>query len=230
MLKKELLGVASGIVLATTLGACNLGKSPQPTPDVKALYTAAANTLISEMYQQQTQTAEAATPTPPTSPTPLASFTALPTFPIFGALTPFGTAFTLGTPGAGITPLATSVGPLSNGFAVGCNNAVFIGETIKDGTKMAPRHDFDKAWSLLNAGTCTWDEGYSFAFKSGERMDGNDIKIVYSKDFTAPNHSNTFIVHLFAPKTAGEYKGLWQMKSDSAVWFGSLVSVDIIVQ
>lgn len=229
MLKKQLLGVASGAALALTLGACNLGKSPQPTPDVNGLYTAAASTLIAQMNDQQTQTAEAVTPTPPTSPTPLASFTALPTFPAFGALTPFGTPFALGTPGLGITPLATSAGPIANSFAVGRDNATFIGETIPDGTTMNPRHDFKKSWSLLNSGTSTWDEGYSFAFKSGDSLGGKDIKIVDSKDFTAPNHSQTFVVEMFAPRTSGEVKGFWQMKNDAGVWFGSLVSVDIIV-
>jgi hypothetical protein len=33
-----------------------------------------------------------------------------------------------------------------------------------------------------------------------------------------------------APLQNGEYIGYWQMKSDAGAWFGSLVSVDIIVK
>jgi hypothetical protein len=230
MLGKRLLQVVAGIVLAATSAACNLGKSPQPTPDVAGLYTAAADTLVAQLHDQQTQTAAAVPPTPAASPTPLASFTSLPTLPLIAGLTPFGT-FTFGTPGVGLTPLPTLVsGTIVSGFAVGCNNAVFIGETIPDGTKMVPMHSFKKTWSLQNTGTCAWDEGYSFAFKSGERLGGFDVKITKSEDFTEPNHSQAFVIPMEAPKDAGEYKGYWQMKDDSGNWFGSLVSVDIIVE
>ncbi len=219
------------VAVAGTLAACNLGKAAAPTADVNALYTAAAATLIAQLNDQQTQTAQAASPPPLTSPTALASFTPLPTFPVGAGLTPFGTPFTFGTPGIGITPLASlPAGPVTPGMAVGCNNAVFVGEKIPDGTRMSPLHDFKKSWSLLNAGTCTWDEGYVFAFKSGERLGGLDVKIVYSADFTKPNHTQSFVVPMNAPRAAGEYKGFWQMKNDAGVWFGSLVSVDIIVQ
>ena len=47
--------------------------------------------------------------------------------------------------------------------------------------------------------------------------------------FTQPGHSQAFVVHLQAPKAKGEYIGYWQMKTDAGEWFGSLVSIDIIV-
>jgi hypothetical protein len=212
---------------AMALTGCNLGKSPEPTADVNAIYTAAAETLVSQLNDQLTQTAQAVPPTAAESPTPLPSFTPLSTFPVLAGLTPF----TIGTPGVGVTPQSSPLpGPIVNGMAVGCNNASFQGETIKDGTVMSVLHDFDKSWSLQNTGTCTWAVGYAFAFKSGEKLGGKDIKIVQDADVTNPGHSQTFIVHLAAPKTPGEYKGFWQMKDDTGVWFGSLVSVDIIVQ
>lgn len=230
MLQKQFLRVVAGILLAGALGACNLGKSPEPTPDVNALYTAAASTLISQMNDQQTQTAEAVSPTPLLSPTPLASFTPLPTFPVVSGLTPFGTPFTIGTPGAGVTPLATSAGPVVNGFAVGCNNSVLLSETVPDGTTMSAQHDFDKVWSLQNTGTCSWSIGYVFAFKGGDQLGGTDVKIETDAETTAPGHSNAFKVHLFAPKAAGTYQGYWQMKTDTGTWFGARVWFKIIVQ
>ena len=115
-------------------------------------------------------------------------------------------------------------------MAVGCNNAVYLGQTVADKTVMSSQKQFKNGWSLQNTGTCAWDENYSFAFKSGEQMSGEDvIKIVTEEQFTQPGHSQSFVVHLQAPKAKGEYIGYWQMKSDAGEWFGSLVSIDIIV-
>lgn len=215
---------ASAALLMTALTACNIGRAPEPTADVNALYTAAAETLIADFDQQQTQTAQAVTPTPESSPTPLASPSPLPTFPISAGITP------LATLALGLTPIPTSAGPLANSFPVGCDDAQFIGETVPDKTEFDAQKEFSKAWSLQNVGTCAWDEGYSFAFKSGERLSGNDIKITKENDFTKPGESQAFVVKLQAPKQAGEFIGYWQMKNDEGVWFGSLVSVYIIVE
>ena len=229
MLPKNPVAVVAGLLLVTALTACNLARPSQATPDVNALYTAAAGTLISQFNAQQTQTAAAATPTSAASPTPLASFAPLPTLPL--GVTPFGT-FTFSTPGVGLTPLPTLL-PQGTGvysYRVGCNDAQFIGGSPDDGKKIAALTPFKASWSMLNVGTCTWDEGYSFSFKSGDQMQGSDIKIITQDQFTAPGHSQAFVAHLITPKQTGEYKGFWQMKDDKGVWFGSLVWVDIVVQ
>ena len=229
MFPKKRIGALVGLLLAGALTACNLSRASQPTPDVNALYTEAAGTLVAQFNDQQTQTAAAASPTPALSPTPLATLAPLPTLAV--GLTPFGT-FTFSTPGAGLTtPLPTL--PQGTGvysFPVGCDDAQYIGETKPfDKAQLDPLTAFKKGWSLLNVGTCTWDEGYMFAFKSGDEMQGSDVKIVTSDQFTAPGHSQAFVVHLITPHDPGEYIGKWQMKNDSGVWFGSVVSVDIVV-
>ena len=227
MIRTKMLWVAAAAALTAGLSACNLGKAPEPTADVNALYTMAAQTLVVESGLGETQTAAASSPT--VSPTSPASFTPLPTFGVPSGLTPLAT-FALGTPIAGLTPLPTqSSGSGVAGMAVGCNNAVLIGEDPADGKVFSPLKQFQKSWSLQNTGTCPWDENYTFAFKSGEQMSGEDIKIVNEDQFTKPGHSQAFIVHLQAPKPKGEYKGFWQMKSDTGEWFGALVWVDIIV-
>ncbi len=230
MLPKKTLGLIAGLLLATALSACNLARASQPTPDVNALYTAAAGTLVAQFNDQQTQTAAAVPPTSAATPTALATFAPLPTLPV--GLTPLGT-FTFTTPGAGLPTIAPAL-PQGTGvysFPVGCNDAMYIGETKPlDKTTMSGLTTFKKGWSLQNVGTCTWGKGYSFAFKSGDQMDGTDIPIINTDQYTTPGHSQAFVVHLVAPKTAGEYKGLWQMKDDKGTWFGSIVSVDIIVQ
>ena len=233
---KRLFWVVAVLLLTTVLTSCNIGKSPEPTADVNAIFTSAAGTMIAQLNDQQTQTALAVPPTSASSPTPLDTFTPLPTFA--QGSTVLGTPFLFNTPGTGLTPLAPlatiapTTGSGSTHFAVGCNDATFIGETVPDGTMVKPVKRFDKAWSLLNTGTCTWDEGYSFDFKSGDQLNGENILITKRNDsssFTAPGHSQAFIVQMWAPGTAGEYKGFWQMKGDDGNWFGSIVSVDVQV-
>ncbi len=230
----KLIWVATVLLLAAALTSCNIGKAPEPTQDVNAIFTSAAGTMIAQLNDQQTQTAQAVPPTALASPTPLDTFTPLPTVAGLVGVTPFGTPFTLSTPGGALTPLATAVpaGSGSTGFAVGCNNAVLVAETIPDGTIIHPAKRFDKAWQFQNTGTCTWDQGYSFDFKSGEQMQGQNVVLTQQSpktDFTAPGHSQSFIIQMWSPGTAGEYKGYWQMKDDHGNWFGSLVWVDIVV-
>lgn len=230
----KLIWVLTVVLLAAALTSCNIGKAPEPTQDVNAIFTSAAGTMIAQLNDQQTQTAQAVPPTSNASPTPFDTITPLPTLGSLAGVTPFGTPFTISTPGGAVTPLAVQpttapAGSGSTGLAVGCNNAVFVGETVPDGTIIHPAKRFDKAWQFQNTGTCTWDEGYSFQYKSGEQMQGENVTITQSSDFTKPGHSQTFVIHMWAPGTAGEYKGYWQMKDDKGEWFGSLVSVDIIV-
>ena len=229
MFHKKILRLAPVAALIFGMSACNLGKEPEPTPDVNALYTVAAETLVAKVGLDQTQTAAASSPTPAGSPTPIASFTALPTFPVGIGVTPFGT-LSLTTPLAGVTPLPTqSSGSTTSGYAVGCDNAEYAGQSVDDGTVMDPQEEFTVGFSMQNTGTCAWDEGYAFAFKSGDQMSGQDQRIVSSEQYTDPGHSQAFILHLKAPKPKGEYKGYWQMQNDAGVWFGSLVWIDIVV-
>ena len=222
MLQRKALAAGAATMAMLALTACNLGRAPEPTPDVNLLYTQAAETLVAQFNEQQTQTAQAATPTPQASPTLRGSALPLPTFALPG-LTPLSTL----APGLTAFPTTAVGGAVS--FPVGCNDAKFISETVPDKTKIDAQKDFKKAWSLLNVGTCTWDEGYTFAFKSGERLSGADVKITKEADFTPPGASQAFVVTLKAPNKVGEFIGFWQMRSDDGTWFGSLVSVYIIV-
>ncbi|HEX8990294.1 MAG TPA: NBR1-Ig-like domain-containing protein [Anaerolineales bacterium] len=229
----KLVWASAAMLAAAALTSCNLGKAPAPTPDVNAIYTSAAQTMVADLSAQQTQTAAAIPPTPVASPTLAASFTPLATFPIGTGAIPFGTPFALGTPftlGTPRTPLATL--PSGTGvysMPVGCSDATYIGETAPyDKTVMTPGERFTKGWSLLNSGTCKWDGGFSFAFKSGDQMQGQDV-LITDADTTLPGHSQAFVIHMQAPRAAGEYKGFWQMKNDAGQWFGSLVFVDIVI-
>jgi hypothetical protein len=217
---KRFTGAAVTLFLAAGLASCNIGSTPQPTIDVNAIFTYAAGTMNAQLNDQGTQTAQAA------SPTPAATFTPLPTFPVV----PLGTPFSISTPGAAL-PTTSTGGNTLGSTAVGCDNATYISETKpNDGTQINGGDTFTKGWSFQNSGTCTWNTGYSFAFDSGELMGGKDIVINKEEDFTDPGHSQTFIVHLQAPTTAGEYKGYWRMKNAAGTPFGSRVWLDIVVK
>ncbi len=239
---KQSIRAAIVLVLTAVLASCSRGNPAASKATVDALYTEAAGTILAQVADIQTQTAAAIPTKPLLSPTALDTFTPLPTFPI--GVTPFGTPFALGTPLA-LTPHPTAIS--TGGFAVGCNNAIFQAETVPDKTVFKVAKKFSKAWEFLNAGTCRWDEGYGFFLKSGERLSGLDVIIPgtcpampagtpaslcttsSSKQVTLPGHTQTFVVHMEAPLQKGEYIGYWQMKDDTGAWFGSLVSVDIIV-
>ena len=230
---KKFTWAAIALVLTAVLTSCNIGKAAAPTPDVHALYTSAAGTMLAQLGDQQTQTAAAGSPTPFSSPTPLDTFTPLATFPIgvtpFG--TPFGTPFAIGTPGA-LTPLPTSFATRTgggSGFGVGCDDATYMTETDPlDKTVIKAGKAFTKGWQMMNSGTCQWDQGFSWVFVSGANMDCNNV-VFGPKHVILPGHSNTFLVNCTAPLKKGEYKTFFQMKSDTGTKFGFSPWVDIVV-
>lgn len=231
-----------------TLAACNVGSTPAPTIDANAISTAALGTAMAQISAQQTMTALAApsaTSLPTNAPVSLATVAlpttsgALPTTNAGGALptVSFNTTPNI-TPLAGFTsvvgsPIApTSAGGIGN-TAAGCNDGAFVSETLPDKSVVGAGKNFTKAWEIKNTGTCAWDEGYVFEFQanlSDSEIDGYNIVIDKSDEFTKPNHSQSFIVKLTAPTTAGEYKGYWKLKADDGTYFGPLVYFDIVVK
>lgn len=60
--------LAFGLILSLLLGACSRGATPAPTPDIPAIQTQVAQTVIAEVTQNAPPS-----PTPPPPPTPTAS-------------------------------------------------------------------------------------------------------------------------------------------------------------
>ncbi len=230
--------LAAGLLLT----ACNLGATPAPTVDVNAINTAAVATAMGQLSAQFTQTALAApvlpTDTPASLPTLELSTGAAPT--TAGGLPTVSfnsTPVAAGTLLPGLTQLASpfpttgSSGQVST--ASGCNDASFIGETVPDKSQFSAGDKISKAWQLQNTGTCTWDTGYIFTFLkdvSSTGIAGYDVAIKDSDDPTKPGHSQSFIVKLTAPATAGEYFGYWRMQGTDGKFFGPRVYLDIIVK
>jgi hypothetical protein len=235
---KKLIGMAVMVTLTVLLSACNIGATPAPTQDVGLIYTQAAQLVATQFAMQKTQTALAIPPTAlPTSTPPV-----IPTFSVgtpFGVSTPFGGS----TPFGAITPFGAATLPggflptptiraLATSSAPQCDHAQFISDlSIPDGTVMKPGNSFDKAWTIKNNGTCTWDDGYSFVYLGGS-LGGYDIKITNKSDFVAPGATVNYAVHLNASLAPNTYQECWSMRNDKGSYFpdSPLACVKIVVQ
>ena len=126
-----------------------------------------------------------------------------------------------------ITPANNAVVP-PTATPLPCNQALFISETIPDGTEFNAGQDFDKSWRLKNVGTCTWNTNYKILFADGDKMGGPS-----SKNLTisvAPGEQYDFLIDLKAPNTAGTYKGFWKVADDQGNLFVHNLWVEIKVK
>lgn len=237
---RNLLGLASAMALTIILSACSLGATPAPTEDPGVIQTQAVSMVLTQVSMQQTQTALAIPPTalPTNTPLPTATLGTLPTFAPAGGAT--NTPFAFNTQLPGLTPLASPLATIGIVSTVttknGCNDGLFLSESAPyDKDVVTAEKTFKKSWMIQNTGTCRWDEGYSFTFMpelSSPELKGYSIVLKKNapEEYTDPQHSQTFVVKLVAPKAAGEYKGYWKLRDDSGNYFGPLVSVWITVQ
>jgi len=213
------------VLLSGALGACGGGAEP-PTAEVSAIQTQAVALVSTQAALQRTQTALAAPPTRLPSFTPPPAST-LGGFPTFGGVT--GTVLAAFTPLTAATPFAT----FSTAF--GCNDGAYVGETAPLDKAVVPGgQQFEKGFTLLNTGTCTWGTGYAFAYLpdvSSPQMPGKDIVLRDEpNDHTAPGHDQSYIVKLTAPEADGEYKAYYKMRDPNGNYFGPRVYVWIVVQ
>ncbi len=218
------------LALSLVLSACNFGQEPEPTPDVGAIFTAAAETVIAEFSLGQTQTALAA-PTATQTPT-----SAPPTFEIVSpgagspATTPLAT-FGIGTQPAapGALPTITSAVVLNTPAAAVCMNSAFIADvTYPDGTVVEDNANLAKVWSIQNTGTCTWDDGFSLQPVTGDAK-GTWV-IDQTSEFVDPDEIVEIRIDIKTPSTGGEWGGCWRMQGDNGQFFGTLLCLLVMVE
>lgn len=173
--------------LALIMSAC----SSQPTPDVAAISTAAAQTVEARFTQQAAQIT--ATPAPATStPTPEATT-------------------------APKTPPTETVAPAANGKA--CYAMTFLSDiTIPDGMIVAPGATFTKTWRVRNDGNCVWDQKYSLELAKGDAL-GTVTKTPLTR-IVNPGESIDLSIDLTAPKTEGNYAGYWHVATPFGGYMG----------
>jgi len=205
------------LALALLISACAPATPVEPTPDVNAVRTSAANTVVAEF----TLTAAAFTPTPaPPEDTPEPETEELPTETPTIAFAADPTQAALGTPVA-----------LCDDYGF---DLATLDVTIPDGTPMTPGQTFVKTWKIRNTGICTWDTNYkpvfSYSSPANVRMNAQPIPLTA---LVAPGEDVEISIQFTAPTTPGKYTLYWQMMNARGIPFGtkdSILIVEINVQ
>lgn len=186
------------LILGMLMAGCSRENTIPPTPDIPAIYTAAAETAQTLVTKQPTSEATS----PPTSvPSPTAELAT--NTPGQITPTPLGAA-----PSNGVTPVNT------------CDIAGFVADiTIPDGTPLAPGAVFIKTWELSNDGTCTWNANYEIVYSSGAQMDAPAVQTITPGN-VAPGETLKISLEMVAPAETGQHIGYWILRSDTGQYFG----------
>jgi next-to-BRCA1 protein 1 len=121
--------------------------------------------------------------------------------------------------------------------------AVFVKDTVADGTVMEPNHVFEQTWVLRNEGKTAWPAGCSVMFVGGDYMghvDSNhpaatqDLRasnvstVCYSPIF--PGEEFPFTVLLRTPLRAGRIVSNWRLTTPDGLKFGHRLWCDVKVE
>jgi hypothetical protein len=193
--------------VAMLIVACGPSTTPEPTPDVAAVRTSAASTVISQFTL--TAAVFTATPSLPTeTPTPEATFTA-----------------TSAPPVAQVTNAEGTTVALCDSLAIDLDT---VDVTIPDDTIMTPGQDFIKTWKVKNNGSCPWGAGYELVYAGYEdELSGQFQPLT---EVVQPGQEVEVSVQFQAPDEVGTYLSAWQMSNPAGVTFEEIVFVKIIVQ
>jgi hypothetical protein len=207
---KLIISVMLIAILVTACGSSNTPQTGEPTPDVAAVRTSAASTVVSQF----TLTAAAFTPTP-SQPTETAA-------------TPEET----GIVGTEATSATQPVGQVTNALGTTvalCDSLEFVADVnVPDDTNMSPGQDFIKTWRVKNTGSCPWGEGYELVYAEYENeMSGQPQPLT---EVVQPGQEVEISVQFTAPDQIGNYLSAWQMSNPAGVTFEDIIFVKIIVQ
>jgi hypothetical protein len=201
-LKLSLPLLAAALILA----ACAPSAPQAPTPDVNAIYTSAARTVVAEI----TLTAAAFTDTPQ----PTATEEPLPTSTLI----------------AGVTE--TTDEAVASGTAILCDllalDPATVDVNIPDNSEMTPGQEFVKTWRVKNVGGCAWGAGYGLIYAGyTDRMSGQPQPLT---SVVSVGQEVEISVSFKAPTETGEYLSAWQMANDKGIPFPKVVFVKIVVK
>ena len=195
----------TAILFMMLVAACGSANSPEqePTPDVAAIRTSAASTVISQF----TLTA--------------AVFTVAPSLPT-------DTSAPEATSTATVQPLAQVTNALGTTVAL-CDSLSFVADVnVPDDTSMSPGQDFVKTWKVKNSGSCPWGAGYKLVYAGyADDMSGQFQPL---SGVIQPGQEVEVSVQFKAPDAADQYLSAWQMSNPSGVTFPEIIFVKIIVQ
>jgi Ig-like domain-containing protein len=191
--------IFSALVMITLLAACGSTSTPEPTPDVAAVRTSAASTVVSQF----TLTAAVFTPTG----TPQSTETSAPE----------PTATETEPPVAQVTNAQGTSIALCDKYSWDVNT---VDVNIPDNTVMTPGQDFTKTWLIKNVGSCAWGDGYklvySYSDPVGEKMSGVAQPLTAA---IAPGEEVQVSVNFKAPTLPGTYTVYWTMQNAKGIPF-----------
>ncbi|KAH7149652.1 hypothetical protein B0J13DRAFT_552063 [Dactylonectria estremocensis] len=140
-------------------------------------------------------------------------------------------------------PASVKLGPKKEKVTPTPLSAVFVSDTIVDGTILAPNHVFEQTWILRNEGTTAWPAGCSVKFVGGDYMGHVDSnhparisELVSASESTvcynslAPGQEFPFTVLLRTPGRAGKLVSYWRLTSPSGDKFGHRLWCDVSVR
>ena len=174
---------------------CKHTRRRNPLPDVAAIRTSAASTVISQF----TLTA--------------AAFTVTPSQPIETS----APAATNTTSTATAPAVAQVTNALGTTVAL-CDSLAFVTDVnVPDDTSMSPGQDFVKTWKVKNSGSCPWGSGYKLVYAGyADNMSGQFQPLT---GVVQPGQEVEVSVQFKAPDAANEYLSAWQMSNPTGVTF-----------
>jgi hypothetical protein len=202
--------IVTAILFMMLVAACGSANTPEqePTPDVAAIRTSAAGTVVSQF----TLTAAVFTVPPQATETSV----------------PEATQATGATSTATTAAVAQVTNALGTTVAL-CDSLSFVADVnVPDDTSMSPGQDFIKTWKVKNSGSCPWGAGYKLVYAGyADKMSGEFQPLAA---VIQPGEEVEVSVQFKAPDAADQYLSAWQMSNPSGVTFPEIIFVKIIVQ
>lgn len=201
----------SFLFIAALIAACGPSATPsEPTPDVAAVRTSAASTVVSQF----TLTAAAFTPTK-ASATDTAE--------------PEATATETTLPVAEVTNAEGTTVALCDKYSWDPDT---VDVNVPDDTVMSPGQEFIKTWKIKNIGTCAWGEGYKLVF-SYSSLPNDDVLNGVAQPLGASIASQQEVevsVQFTAPDLPGTYFSVWTMQNPAGIAFSGNDNKSLYVQ
>ncbi|KAH9906624.1 hypothetical protein F4778DRAFT_588234 [Xylariomycetidae sp. FL2044] len=121
--------------------------------------------------------------------------------------------------------------------------AIFVRDTVADGTVLPPNHTFEQTWVLRNEGTAPWPAGCSVKFVGGDYMGAIDPthpagihELVSASESTVcynalkPGQEFPFTVLMRTPDRDGKVISYWRLTTREGVKFGHKLWCDVTVK
>lgn len=121
--------------------------------------------------------------------------------------------------------------------------AVFLRDSVMDGTILPPNHVFEQTWTMRNEGNAAWPAGCSVKFVGGDYMGHVDsahpadvAELMSASESSAcdasiaPGEEFSFTVLLRTPARVGKIISYWRLTTEDGFKFGHRLWCDVHVR